>query len=530
MPPATNLVETRILLRTATSRDALMASAVLGRAELETCVCPDTATLVRELAQGAGAIMLTEETLAGPDAGALTEALALQPPWSDVPILVLARPGADSRAVAQAMAELVNVTVIERPMRVASLVSTVRSVLRARGRQYEMRALLKGLREADQRKTEFLATLAHELRNPLAPLSTALALLERKPMEPAETQRYYALMARQVEHMTRLVNDLMEVSRITRGKVDLQMSTVPLEAVIKDAIEQSRPLVRAAGHALTLHLSAEDLAVRGDAVRLTQVFSNLLNNAAKYTAHGGQVGLSERREGSEAVIEITDTGVGIDASMLDSVFEMFVQASDTAKAAQGGLGIGLTLVRSLVALHGGSVHAASEGLGRGTTITVRLPLARSPATRSAKIDWVLHDSTRPLNGRAILVVDDNRDAADTLGELLREMGASTRIAYSGEAALQTLNERAPELAILDLGMPGMDGYELARRLRLEPGGDALTLIAITGWGQPADRERVRAAGFNHHLLKPMDASDLIALIQGQGRPAPTLDSTEVGRV
>ena len=503
--------ENRILLRTATSKDALMASGVLAHAGLEAFACPDTPTLVRELAAGAGALMLAEETLRGPASDGLKEALAQQPPWSDMPILVLARQGANSRAVAQAMAEFVNVTVIERPMRVASLISAVRSALRARGRQYEMRALLRGLHEADQRKTEFLATLAHELRNPLAPLSTALALLERKPMEPAETSRYHALMARQVDHMTRLVSDLMEVSRITRGKVDLQMGRVSLEAVIKDAIEQSRPLVRASGHALTVQLSSDELSVRGDAVRLTQVFSNLLNNAAKYTAFGGQIGISLSRAGDEAIVEVTDTGMGIEPAMLESIFDMFVQANGTSKAAQGGLGIGLTLVKSLVKLHGGNVRASSDGLGCGATVTVRLPLARQPARGSASPGNVRPED-KPLVGRAVLVVDDNRDAADTLGALLGEMGAATRVAYSGEAALQLARAASPQLAILDLGMPGMDGYELARRLRQNPGGDAIQLIAMTGWGQPADRERVRAAGFNHHLLKPMDLAELVALL------------------
>ena len=490
-----------------------MASAVLLRAEITSHVCDDTASLVEEFALGAGAIIVAEETLKGSNAQMLYDALADQPPWSDVPVLVLARQGADSRAVAHAMDRLANVIVIERPMRLASLVSTVRTALRARRRQYEMRTLLEGLHEADQRKTEFLATLAHELRNPLAPLSTALALLHRKPMGPAESARYYDLMGRQVDHMTRLVNDLMEVSRITRGKVDLHMDEVALDAVIHDAIEQSRPLLKDAGHSLTVQVSGSGLSVKGDGVRLTQVFSNLLNNAAKYTAAGGQISVMARREGTDALVEVSDTGVGIDGTMLESVFEMFVQASGTSKAAQGGLGIGLTLVKSLVELHDGTVTAHSPGLGQGTTVCVRLPLSPSAvaaprSTASAVSDQV----AMPLKGRAILVVDDNRDAADTLCELLRAMGASIAVAYSGEEALRLSQQHAAAVAILDLGMPGMDGYELARQLRLRPHGEDLLLIAMTGWGQPADRERVSAAGFNHHLLKPMNVEQLIALI------------------
>lgn len=510
-------IETRILLRAATSKDALIASAVLERAELIPFVCANVHAMVDELGRGAGLVMVAEELLTGADAPELKRALAAQPPWSDVPIVVLARQGADSRAIAHAMDEMANVTVIERPMRVASLVSTVRTALRARSRQYEMRGLLEGLREADERKTEFLATLAHELRNPLAPLSTALALLARKKPEPAEAGRYYDLMRRQVDHMARLVNDLMEMSRITRGKLELQSAPVLVESVIHDAVEQSRPLVEGAGHSFALSLPDRPLVVHGDAVRLTQVLANLLNNAAKYTPSGGQVAVDARAEGSGARITVTDTGVGIDASMLESVFEMFMQVSGTSKAAQGGLGIGLTLVRSLVELHGGHVTASSPGLGQGATFTVWLPLAPATAADDAGTATAAaggQDEARPgrIDAR-ILVVDDNRDAADSLSELLRSMGASTVVAYSGEDALQRMQaEPAARVAILDIGMPGMDGYELARRFRAQPASRGMLLIALTGWGQQADRERVAAAGFDHHLLKPVDIAQLTALL------------------
>lgn len=506
-------LESRILLRTATSKDALMSSAVMVRAGITPFVCDDTAALVRQMMQGAGALMLAEETLNGPDAQALLQALAAQPPWSDLPILVLARPGADSRVITHAMELLGNVTVIERPMRLASLISTIRTALRARHRQYELRATLKGLHEADQRKTEFLATLAHELRNPLAPMSTALALLKRKAMDKDEANKYYALMSRQVDHMARLVNDLMEVSRITRGKVDLRMASVALALAIQSAIEQTRPFFKNAGHALSVELPPQPLLVSGDAVRLTQVFSNLLNNAAKYTPAGGQIRITAREANGEAVIEISDTGVGIAPAMLGPVFEMFVQASGTAKAAQGGLGIGLTLVKSLVELHAGQVHAHSPGLGQGTTITVRLPLlARPAAVCEGEPQSPAALAVDSLSGRVILVVDDNRDAADTLCALLGSLGASTAVAYSAEEALLVADVHCPRVAILDLGMPGTDGFELARKLRRRPEGSDLTLIAMTGWGQHADRLHVTEAGFNHHLLKPMKLEELLLLI------------------
>ncbi len=496
-----------------------MASAVLERAQVASHTCANLCALVRSLQEGAGAVLLAEEALSDPAAAALTEALGSQPPWSDLPVLILARQGADSAVIADAMRRLANVTVIERPVRVASLVSTVRAALRARNRQYQMRDLLSGLHEADQRKTEFLATLAHELRNPLAPMSTALTLLKRKAHEPAEALRYYELMGRQIDHMVRLVNDLMEVSRITRGKIELRMEAVALPAVIKDALELSRPMLESAKHALHMDLPSEALVVRGDAVRLAQVFSNLLNNAAKYTAPGGQIGVVLRREARSAAIEVRDNGAGLAPQMLRSIFEMFVQVSSTSKAAQGGLGIGLTLVKSLVELHGGSVEALSPGLGQGATFCVRLPLigdsgqAGGPPPVPAPVitGW---PATLP---RTVLVVDDNRDAADALSDLLRSMGASPRAAYGGEAALALVAEGPPPgLAILDIGMPGMDGFELAARLRADAALSGLVLVALTGWGQQGDKDRIAAAGFDHHLLKPLDLAALIAALHGTG--------------
>jgi len=509
--PVSPELDERILLRMATSRDAAMASAVLERAHFVAHVCDNVGALVQALLRGAGAIMLAEEVLAGPALVELTGALAAQPPWSDVPVLVLARQGADSRAVANAMDEFANVTVIERPMRVAALVSAVRTALRARRRQYELRNLLEGLRDADQRKTEFLATLAHELRNPLAPLGTALSLLQRKRPAPEEAAKYYELMTRQVEHMVRLVNDLMEVSRITRGKIELHLGPVLLDAVIDDAVELSRPLFDRAGHSLTVEVAGDPLVVRGDAVRLTQVFSNLMNNAAKYTPAGGRVTVNARQEGRQAVVSVSDTGTGLEPDMLKAIFEMFVQVSGTARDAQGGLGIGLTLVKSLVELQGGSVEAASEGLGRGATFTVRLPLMKN-STLSVRQTPMSQDGWAPSIEGTILVVDDNRDAADSLAELLGSMGATALVAYGGEEALELAREHDIDIAVLDIGMPGMDGCELARQLRAQPRGKELKLIALTGWGQQGYRERIAAAGFDHHLLKPLSLGEFMAAL------------------
>ena len=514
----------RVLLRLATSKDAELTRAVLARAGIEGVACAGLGEVVDQLAEGAGALMLAEEALSEPAGARLALWLAAQPPWSDISVILLARHGADSRAVAQVMESLPNVTVIERPVRVSSLVSTVRSTLRARQRQYEVRSLLDGLHAADRRKTEFLATLAHELRNPLAPIRTALTLLQDHRPDPPLAARHLDVMRRQVDHMVRLVDDLMEVSRITRGKVSLQRVPVLLDAVIDDAVELSRPLVEAAGHRLVVQRADVPLMVDGDSVRLTQVFSNLLNNAAKYTPAGGQLRLACAREGKEAVLRVADSGVGIAPEMLESIFDMFVQVSGTDRAAQGGLGIGLTLVKSLVELHGGRVEADSAGLGSGATFTVRLPLAEVSAAATSAMRWHGELVAPAAAGSSVLVVDDNRDAADSLGELLGAMGLGVQVAYSGEEALQAVAARRFDVAVLDIGMPGMDGCDLAQRLRQRPGLEDLTLIALTGWGQDSDRARFASVGFDHHLLKPVEAGALLDLLQrvpaAEGRATP----------
>lgn len=500
----------RILLRAATAKDAVMATDVLQRAGIATHVCTDMQALVAELAHGAGALLVAEEALSDLGAAELIRELDEQPTWSDLPVLVLARKGANSRAVAVAMELPANVTVLERPMRVASLISVVRSALRARRRQYELRMVLDGLRESDQRKTEFLATLAHELRNPMAPMTTALALLTRMNPTPEQARPYYEIMDRQVKHMVRLVDDLMEVSRVTRAQIDLHLEMVTISEVIRDAVELSRPLLDAAGHHLEIIAPDSCLRVKGDSVRLTQVFTNLLNNAAKYTADCGHIRVSITRVDENVEVCVEDDGVGIPADMLESVFGMFVQVNGTARVAQGGLGIGLTLARNLVALHGGTISAESPGAGRGTLVRVSLPLLAHAAVPNALPSVApaplrMHDN--------ILVVDDNRDAADSLAAVLGLLGATTTVAYDGEDALRKAASVLPSIAILDLGMPRMDGFELARRLRDDPAHEGLALVALTGWGQASDRERAASAGFDRHLLKPVDIADLTRTLE-----------------
>jgi signal transduction histidine kinase/CheY-like chemotaxis protein len=508
--PAPAASAQRVLLRTVTAKDGVLARAVLERAGMHAHACASVSELAEEIGRGAGALLIAEEVLADPAFRTVLAILQRQPAWSDLPVLILARTGADSTAIVDVMETSANFTVIERPIRILSLITSVRTALRARNRQYELRGVMEGLRQADQRKTVFLATLAHELRNPLAPLSTALALLQLQPLERDQARAHYAMMERQVRHMVRLIDDLMEVSRITRGKIELKSEVLALERVVADAVELSRPQLTAARHKLELALPGETLRVRGDRVRLTQVFSNLLNNAAKYTPAEGRIAVSvERRDGS-AHIAIRDNGIGIPADMLAAIFELFVQVGAAPRDARGGLGIGLTLVQSLVELHGGNVRAFSAGPGSGAEFVVSLPLASvaeplRPAGSSPDLD-------KQVSGH-VLIVDDNREAADSLAILLHAMGARTSVAYSAGEAIEIAVRERPAVAILDIGMPQMDGCELAQRLRAEPRCVGMLLIALTGWGQPDDRARISAAGFDHHLLKPVDIEQLLALLR-----------------
>ncbi|CAG9245034.1 PAS domain S-box protein [Paraburkholderia unamae] len=367
------------------------------------------------------------------------------------------------------------------------------------------------LKEADRRKDEFLATLAHELRNPLAPIANALHLVRRGDF-PAASMPILDMLDRQVHHMVRLIDDLMEVSRITRGKIGLVKAPVALAEIVENAVETSRPVIDQARHQLTVTLPGAPLVLDADRVRLTQVFANMLNNAARYTDTGGQIRLDARREGDWAIVTLSDTGIGMTAAQLHEVFEMFTQMHRLAERSQGGLGIGLTMVRHLVRMHGGTVEAASDGPGRGSTFTVRLPLSRQAPAQTQETSPVVAQGAKPLEGKRILIVDDNHDAADSLAMVLTNEGAQVRVVYDGAAALGALEQSTPQSMVLDIGMPGMDGYETARQIRQNPSFADLQIIALTGWGQHADRLRSRMSGIDSHLTKPVDFKTLIELL------------------
>jgi signal transduction histidine kinase len=380
----------------------------------------------------------------------------------------------------------------------------------------EVQAANERLAEADRRKTEFLATLAHELRNPLAPITAGLAMV-RLQTDPAQATQTLDMVERQVNQMVILVDDLLDIARISGGKLELKKDLVELKAIVSVAIETSQPHIQEKDHALRVQMTEEALVLEADPTRIAQVIANLLNNAAKYTPSGGRIDLSVHRENAkndangEVVISVADNGIGLAQDSLDKIFEMFSQADLSANRANGGLGIGLALVRQLVEMHGGAVSAASLGIGQGSTFTVRLPLASRkalPAVNQKRSGDKPPSSSKQLR---ILVVDDHVDAAKALATVLAFKGHVVEVAHSGLSALSMAAEFRPDVAFLDIGMPGMDGYETARAVRKIAGLAAVRLVALTGWGTKADRARSTAAGFDHHLTKPaaLDAVDVL---------------------
>ena len=639
-------VENRVLVLAPTAKDAALSRVILAEAGVACVACADLEDLCRAIARGAAAVILTEEALTD-GGGCLTDVLGRQPLWSDLPLLVLTRGGADSPTALLALETLGNVTLLERPVRVVSLVSAVRAALRARRKQYQSRELLaeqeaaaallraseeqfrtladsipqlawmarpdghlfwynrrwydytgtmpaqmegwgwqtvhdpaelprvlakwraalasgepwedtfplrrrdgqmrphlsralpvrdehgrvvrwfgtntditerlqmeQTLREADRRKDEFLAMLAHELRNPLAPIRNGLEILRLECGDDPVVRETGPMMERQLAHMVRLVDDLLDVSRITQGKIELRCEVVDVAAVVARSIEATQPLLDERRHRLEVSLPRAPLRLNADAARLEQILSNLLSNAAKYSEPGGRIELRAWAEGAEAVVRVRDWGIGIRADMLARVFDLFQQADRVPGHVSEGLGLGLTLVKRLTELHGGSVQANSDGPGKGSEFVVRLPLVEEDRETGRQGDREANSvsgppvSLSPLlpvspNSRKVLVVDDNVDGAESLALLLRLDGHEVRLAHDGPSALAAAPAFRPEVILLDIGLPGgMDGYQVARRLRQLPGLGEAFLVALTGYGQEEDRRRSREAGCDAHLVKP----------------------------
>ena len=507
-PPTEDRGE-RVLVCAPMGRDAQLACDVLGRAGLTCAVCPDVATLAAEIDAGAGTALITEEALGYRVPDALLRVLKRQPTWSEFPFIICTaagEAGAFGERARVLFEQLGNVTFLERPLRILTLTSAVRAALRARQRQHEARDLLAQLEHAVRQRDRFLATLGHELRNPLGTIRNAMYLLEEMLPAGGAHEGPRALVVRQVEHLTRLIDDLLDVARITAGKMLLQRKSIDFRQVVDRAVEALGIAGRMDGHTLTTRLSAEPLPVHGDAVRLEQIITNLLINAVKYTPSGGLVEVTAYPEGSDLVVRVRDDGVGIAPDILPQIFELFAQADATLDRAQGGMGIGLTLVRGLVELHGGRITATSDGPGRGAEFAVRLPRDTSVQAPAARVEVQAITA-----GRRVLIVEDNADARETLCSLLSLWGHKVEVAENGLIGVSKALEMHPEVALVDVGLPGLNGYEVARQVRASLGEEPL-LVALSGYGQPEDRRLALEAGFDLHMVKPISPPELKRLL------------------
>lgn len=488
-----------VLILAPIGRDAALAATVLARASIVSRVCKDVDELCRGIESGAGCALLTEESLSKTAMLALADVLSRQPPWSDFPIILFGAGKFGTLHATESLQPLGNVAILDRPVHLRMLLSAVKAALRGRRRQYQAR-------RAIVQRDQFLAMLGHELRNPLGAILLATELLAH-PLDNTGKERQRAIIERQARHLSRLVDDLLEVARVTSGKVVLKREPVDVNGLCSQSVQAIDGQAKARGQALALRLSPHPLTVDGDIVRLEQIMTNLLANAVKYTPQGGKISVEVAQENGEAVIRVCDTGDGIDPSMLETIFELFTQAPATLERSQGGLGVGLTLVRSLVRLHGGSVSASSAGLGHGSAFTVRLPALAQPAP-------VQPEPAPPPVQKVlrILIIDDNLDLREMLRLVLKNSGYKVETAADGTSGLSRILSEPPDVAIIDVGLPGMDGYQVAQRVR-ESLGSGLMLIALTGYGQAEDRERARKAGFDIHLTKPVTARTLRNILE-----------------
>lgn len=517
----------RLLVLMPTAKDRDRTARILASAGVANAICESVSDLLKLIDEGAAAALLTEEQLEV-DFEIWESRLQNQPPWSDFPLIVLAR---DHTLAAQPNYSL-NITLVERPVRIRSLISVINTALRSRRRQYEVRDHLaerkeseemlrssekqtaealqaarraeSELRESDRKKDDFIALLAHELRNPLAPVRTGLRLIQLAGADSEATMKARDMMERQLSHMVRLIDDLLDVSRICRNKMELRRTETLLSEVITTALETAKPWIDASSHTLTIELPKNPVYLDADLTRLAQVFSNLLTNSAKYTPPGGRISISSDVSRDYLSISVTDSGIGIPADCLGNIFDMFSQVDRSMERTSGGLGIGLALVKGLVESHGGTVTASSPGPGRGSTFNVVLPIHHKRRSEITKT----YEHSLKVPSRRILVVDDNIDGAESLTLMLKLLGNDVQIANDGLEALDLAEKFRPEVILMDIGMPRLNGYEATKRIRQHGWGKDISIIALTGWGQENDREQSRRAGCNGHLVKPVDLDAL----------------------
>lgn len=516
----TEQTENRVLLLLPTGRDGELVGSTLAKAGISASTCPTVERMIESIAEGVGALLIAEEALQPDAIEKLVTGVRQQPVWSDIPVIVFSSSSESVERLLATLSAQLNATIVERPIRITILVSAVRGALRARQRQYETRDLLAQLEQADKQKDLFLATLSHELRTPLNSIVGWLKLLRGKSTAPADISRALDVIERNAEAQSEIISDILFVSRIVTGKLELRLAPVDLVRIVRAAIDTMRPSIEFHGLETEVDIEAAEAWIVGDAHRLPQIFLNLLSNAVKFTEKGGRIKISITDDCGNATVSISDTGRGIDPEFLPVVFERFRQADNEYSRKTGGLGLGLAIVRHLAELHGGSVRAESEGLGRGATFSVSLPLTEMHTLSDAL-------STRSENGGApagdaasfedlrVLLVEDDADSREMLKTFLEANGMCVTAVESAPAAIEAVKIINPDILISDVGLPGQDGYEMMQKIRSFPAdeGGRIPAIALTGYVSLQDRKQALTAGFQEHLAKPIDFDELVGRIK-----------------
>lgn len=511
--------ENTVLILMPTGRDAELVRSTL----LEVGVSAETYLsfdgLLASISEGPGAVLIAEEAVDASYLDQLVRALEVQPVWSDLPVLVFSSHGRNAELLLHELGGRINITIVERPIRITMLVSAVRGALRARERQYEMRDLLHQLEEADKQKDLFLATLSHELRTPLNSIIGWIQILRSRTLDPTAVDRAIEVIERNAKGQAEMISDILFVSRIITGKLEIKHEPIDIAGIVNSALEMIKPSADAKSISLTVDNNGyEPVPVEGDAERLQQVFLNLLTNAIKFTPDGGHVRVALRRSGSSVLVDVIDNGQGIKQQFLPYVFERFRQADNTYTRRIGGLGLGLAIVRHLVELHGGTVTADSQGKGQGSVFTVRLPVAETrrmmPASQANQVVEVSAEITSRVSGMRILLVEDDKDSRDMLEMALAIYGIDVESVESAAEALKKIQTTKPDVLVSDIGLPGEDGYDLIRKVRALPEleGGATPAIALTGYVSVQDRNLALDAGYQDHLPKPVDPNLLLSLL------------------